>query len=486
MDLAEIFPWNDNFATGITSIDDQHKKLVQLLNRLANHLACQADLLTLGTVFSELADYAVHHFKTEEAIWQQYLPDDGWEIEHKQTHEKFLTGVLELKAEENCKPFEEVVEDILAFLTHWLAFHILESDQRMAKVVLALQTGMSLESAKMQADREMAGSTKVLIDTVLSMYDNLSARTMQLMREITERQKVEAKLRLAANVFQNTLEAICITDAKVKIIDVNPAFCRVTQLNYDEIIGTSLQTLKSGLSDENFAAAIWQTIAESDHWSGEVWNRAQSGELNAEWLTLSAVKNEQNVITNYVGVFSDITHLIQHQRKLERIAHHDALTGLPNRLLLSDRLEMAIAHAERTRTYLAVCYLDLDGFKPVNDRFGHATGDQVLKEISQRFLKVIRGNDTVARLGGDEFVILFGDLQAPEGCQGLLDRLLQESVRPIRIKTVDDTVQVSASIGVAMFPTDGGDPDTLLHQADQAMYLAKRSGKSKYHRLPPP
>jgi len=474
----EVFPWNKNFETGIPLVDEQHQRLVHLLNILAGHLAYQSDLPALNNVFNELAEYAAYHFQTEEAVWHQFFPDDEWEIGHKETHKGFVAEVLRLRHEETTKPLHEVVEDILSFLTHWLAFHILESDKRMAKVALAVQSGMALEQAKEKSEQEMSGAMKVLIETVLSMYDNISARTLQLMKEVVERQKAEAKLRLAANAMENTLEAICITDADANVIDVNPAFYQTTQCAPGEALGKNLKTLKSGLENEKLSSAIWAAVAEKGHWNGEIWNRTKDGEIDVEWLALSAIKNEQGVVSNYVGVFSNISHLIQQQQRLERIANHDALTGLPNRLLLADRLQLAIAHAERTHGFLAVCYLDLDGFKPVNDSLGHAAGDHLLQEISQRLLTTLRGNDTVARLGGDEFVILFGDLKKPEDCTDLLDRLLQEIARPVTVR--NGIVSVTASIGVTLFPDDAGDPDTLLRHADQAMYRAKQLGKSRY------
>jgi diguanylate cyclase (GGDEF)-like protein len=220
-------------------------------------------------------------------------------------------------------------------------------------------------------------------------------------------------------------------------------------------------------------------IRHKIHWSGEIRNRAKSGELGAEWLTFSSVKDEQGKIINYVCVFSSVTHLINQRHHLEQIAYHDALTGLPNRLLLSDRLELSIAHAERNNDSLAVCYLDLDGFKPVNDSLGHAAGDEVLRVISQRLKKVVRGDDTIARMGGDEFVILLGNQKSTSNYMDLLDRLLHEAALPIQIQ--NDTAKVTASIGVSFFPKDGDKPESLLQCADEAMYQAKRLGKSRYN-----
>lgn len=480
IEVVEVFPWNKNFETGIARIDKQHKRLVQLLNLLASHLAYQSDMPTLNNIFNELAEYAAYHFEMEEQVWHRYIPGDAWEAQHRAVHSSFVSAVFKLKEEENVKPLHKVVEDILSFLTHWLAFHILESDKRMAKVVLAVQSGLPVDQAKELAEKEMSGALKVLIETILTMYDNLSARTLQLMREVIERQKAEAKLRLAANVFSTTLDAICITDPAVVVIEANPAFFQATQYAEDEVLGKNLKELKSGLEDEKVSSAIWKTVLEKGHWSGEIHSRAKSGEVEAEWLTLSSIKDEEGAVSNYVGVFSNVAYLIKRQRKLERMAHHDALTGLPNRLLLSDRLELAMARAERSQDYLAVCYLDLDGFKPVNDRLGHAAGDCLLREIARRLKESVRGNDTVARLGGDEFVLLFTELHKPHDFMGFLDRVLHEVERPVQIDNEAASVTVTASVGITLFPSDDGDPATLLHHADTAMYQAKRAGKGCY------
>lgn len=478
MSMFEVFPWNENFETGIAQIDEQHRRLVNLLNLLASHLAYKSDMLVLDNIFNELAEYALYHFQTEESIWQQFLGDDEWEQQHKKSHHNFVTEVLKLKQDDEEKSFDEVIEDILSFLTHWLAFHILDSDKRMAKTVLTMiNSDIPLSEAKLQAEQQMSGSTRVLVDTILAMYNSLSNRTLQLIREITGRQKAEEKLRLAANVFDHTLDAICITNAEFIIIEANPSFYKITGLSESEVLNQDLCLLKSGLLDEKQIDLFWNLLNKSGHWSGTIHSRRKAGEIEAEWLTLSSVKNEVGEITNYVAIFSNITHLIEQQQSLEKMAHHDVLTGLPNRLLLQDRLKLAIAHAERTQTNLAICYIDLDGFKAVNDLLGHVAGDQLLQEVAHRFLKILRSHDTIARLGGDEFVALIGDLKNNEDCLVLLDRILTEVAQPIDIE--GKVVKVSASMGVTLFPTDNSDPDMLLDHADQAMYQAKL-GKSRY------
>ena len=341
-----------------------------------------------------------------------------------------------------------------------------------------MQSGLSLEEAKIQSKLGMSGGMKNLIETVLTMYDDLTSRTLDLMKEIIERQRAEAKLRLAANVFENTLDTICITDAEANIVDINPAFCDACDLTHEELIGKNLKTLKSGLDDQDFSSAIWETVNFKGHWCGEIQNRRPSGELQTEWLTLSSIRDEQRKITNYVGVFSNVSQLFQRQHKLEFLANHDPLTGLPNRILLADRLQLAIARAKRTSEIFAVCYLDLDGFKPVNDRFGHVAGDQLLCELAKRFKNIVRSNDTFARVGGDEFVIMLGEMKSPDDCKAILDRLLEDVKQPVHIG--NNTVHVTASIGVAIFPDNGSDSETLLKLADQAMYVVKESGKSRY------
>lgn len=206
LDAFEVFPWNKNLETGITLIDTQHKKLVALLNRLAAHLADRSSEIEITEIFNELVAYTDYHFKTEESIWQPNFLDDPWFTEHHHTHNAFIEKVSEFKNQDTPLPLDEVVADVLGFLTHWLAYHILDSDKRMAKVVLALQSGLPLEQAKQQSELEMSGSMKVLIDTVLSMYDSLSSRTMELLREKSEHKRAEEALQASEERWRFVLE----------------------------------------------------------------------------------------------------------------------------------------------------------------------------------------------------------------------------------------------------------------------------------------
>lgn len=478
-EVTMIFPWNSNFETGLDIIDQQHQKLVELLNRLASHMAYGSDTLTLNLVFDELADYAVYHFKTEEAVWHQYLPDDEMTVAHRQTHRSFFTDVLRIKQDRLGLPSVAVVEEVVSFLTHWLAFHILESDKHLARIVLALQQGLCLEDAKIQASVEMSGAMRVLIETILKMYDNLSAKTLQLMREIANRQRAEAQLRMSKDVIDSTLEAIFITDAEGQIIDTNPAFCEDAGRTHEQLLRMNIRAVKPDLFTHDKTAEIWQAATTYGHWSGEIMGHASDGEMQAGWLALSALKDDRNAITHYVGVFSSVAQLIRRQGSLEKAANFDGLTGLPNRRLLQDRLGQSLLHSKRSGKLLAVCFIDLDGFKKVNDAWGHHAGDELLRVIAARLGKLLRGDDTVARMGGDEFVLLLGGAQSELDVKSLLDRVLQDIAQPILI--AEHSAQVTASIGVTFYPDDMSSPDELLSHADEAMYVAKREGKSRYH-----
>ncbi|MEH6651666.1 MAG: EAL domain-containing protein [Motiliproteus sp.] len=302
--------------------------------------------------------------------------------------------------------------------------------------------------------------------------------------DITEQKKNEAQLRQAASVFMNSQEGILITDGNNCIVDVNPAFTHITGYSFSEAIGKSPNILSSDRHSSDFFKQMWQSLSENGSWQGEVWNRRRSGEVFPERLSINAMQGEDGKITQYVAVFSDISRFKEHEAALHRIAHFDPLTGIPNRRLLGERLELAISRANRSRHAFALCYLDLDGFKPVNDQHGHATGDCLLVELTQRLLGMLRPDDTLARLGGDEFVLLLTELADPQDIHITLERILSSISRPVLIN--DKRLRVTASVGVAMYSNESSeDADSLLRKADQAMYQAKDRGKNGYHLYDP-
>ncbi|MFH1659217.1 MAG: EAL domain-containing protein [Pseudomonadota bacterium] len=289
---------------------------------------------------------------------------------------------------------------------------------------------------------------------------------------------VEKQLTLHATAFRSAHDGITLTDAAGNILDVNPAFTRITGWERSEVIGRNPRVLKSGRHDREFYEAMWKSINETDSWRGEIWNRNKYGEIYPELLSISAVRESDGKLTNYVAVFSDIGRLKAQESQLTQMAYYDPLTELPNRTLLADRLVQGIAQTRRTASLMAICYLDLDGFKPVNDTWGHGAGDMVLIEIANRMRQIMRGGDTVARLGGDEFVLLLLGFVSEAECHEAIRRLQAQIALPLTV--LPEPVSISASVGVTLFPQDDQDPDTLLRHADQAMYRAKQAGKNCY------
>ncbi|MCU0933106.1 MAG: EAL domain-containing protein [Thiobacillaceae bacterium] len=313
-----------------------------------------------------------------------------------------------------------------------------------------------------------------LADRVLGLF--VEAVSAELMRG-----RAEHRLRQTASVFEHSQEGILITDPRGTIIDVNQAFTRITGYSREEALGCNPRMLNSGRQDASFYSALWQDLQRNRYWTGEMWNRRKDGELFAVRETISAVLGEQDEVQHYVSLFSDITALKQQQAQLEHIAHFDALTHLPNRVLLADRLKQAMAQAGRHQSLVAVAYLDLDGFKAINDNHGHDVGDRLLVGLAERMKHALRQGDTLARLGGDEFVAVLLDLQSQDDSLPIVERMLAAAAQPVPVDGLD--LRVSASMGVSFFPQaeDKVDADQLLRQADQAMYQAKQAGRNRYH-----
>jgi len=302
--------------------------------------------------------------------------------------------------------------------------------------------------------------------------------TCQLAAVAIEKSQNDQQLLLASHVFKDSREGITITDSDGKIVDVNPAFCNVTGYSREEVIGENPSILKSGKQSDEFYADMWKSIHEDDYWQGEVWNRKKNGELYAELLSISALKNDKGETLHYIALFSDITNAKRQQEKLNLMAHYDLLTQLPNRALFTDRFHQAVAHSKRTNTQLAVCFIDLDNFKIVNDKHGHQVGDQLLVEVAKRIKSCIRQEDTVSRQGGDEFALLLSNIESYEQCELTLERIHDELAQPYYIGDIHH--KISASSGITLYPQDNGEIDTLLRHADKAMYQAKLAGKHRY------
>jgi diguanylate cyclase (GGDEF)-like protein/PAS domain S-box-containing protein len=327
--------------------------------------------------------------------------------------------------------------------------------------------------------REAARTTWLLTAGLLALTLGLaSVFFVWFERAALARWDADRDMRLASSVYVHAQEAITITDLEGHIVSVNDSFTRITGFTEDEVLGHNPRILSSGRQSAEFYADMWCALKEKGHWEGEIWNRRKSGEVYAEMLNIAMVPDEEGQPQNYVAIFMDITQQKNHHAELERIAHFDVLTGLPNRVLLADRLKQALAQAQRRGTLIAVVFLDLDGFKAINDDFGHGFGDQVLMALSTLLRDCLREGDTLARMGGDEFVAVLGELSEVKECEQVLERLLAAAASRLDIQ--GQVIQVSASIGASLYPQDGTEPDILLRHADQAMYEAKQAGKSRY------
>ncbi|NEV62132.1 sensor domain-containing protein [Thiorhodococcus minor] len=301
---------------------------------------------------------------------------------------------------------------------------------------------------------------------------------VETLRDQTARCRAESRLRLIASVFESSQEGILITDPRKRILDVNAAFTRMTGYSREEVLGKTPGILRSGLQDACFYEQMWRQLERDGHWQGEIWNRKKSGEVFPETLHINAVKDDQGGISHYIGTFLDITDLKTTQQRLVSLSHYDPLTDLPNRVLLVRRLHQAMARALRFERLVAICSLDLDDFKRVNDKYGHEAGNALLVKVANRLRGTMRVYDVAGRLGGDEFVLLLTDLLSADELDEILGRIFTQVTRPYDVG--DLAIRVSASIGVTLYPLDDSDPDTLLRHADHSMYQAKQLGRNRY------
>ncbi|MGE1082240.1 bifunctional diguanylate cyclase/phosphodiesterase [Pseudomonas shirazensis] len=300
---------------------------------------------------------------------------------------------------------------------------------------------------------------------------------LTIARDITERHLMQEKLQLAATVFENTAEGVLITDTDQRISAVNRAFSEITGYSEIEALGQTPRLLASGQHDSAFYVAMWHQLTAEGHWQGEIFNKRKNSELYPSWLTISAVRNSEREITHFVAVFADISSLKHAQAKLDYQAHHDPLTGLPNRALFENRLHAALQCSQVSNRQGAVLFLDLDRFKHINDSLGHPVGDLLLKGIAQRLKEQVRDVDTVARLGGDEFIILLPGLHKPSDASAIANKLLACFSAPFQAG--EHEFFTSASIGISLYPQDGSDVASLIRNADAAMYRSKAKGRNR-------
>ena len=732
MKKITIFPWDDNFNTGIEKIDKQHKKLVNIINDLATQFTYSAEKINLNTIFDELLDYTDYHFNTEETIWNKYLANTKSEKKHKIIHAKFIDTVKGLIDSQKEKSHYEVAKNTLGILVHWLVEHILVEDRLLAYTVLNIQSkDYSKEEARQIATQKIQKHQQTMLEIILKVYDALSNNILLLMQkiqieadlklqyaqqstffqtiintlpnliwlkdkegkyltcntkfeqlcgmkkeqiegktaydfftqklaaslsksdvealksnssikntewvtflndghqelmeiikaplydvsknvigvlgighditirtaetrrleyalrgssdglwdwnmdnnevyfspryfemlgykedelpghlttfenllhpkykaavykmaddyikgkrnnfsiefemqhkngswvwilaraklatnkdgtlvqpmrmvgthvDITQRKNSEKKLAEAALVFHTTSEAILFADKEGLILEINPAFTTLMGYTKDEAINQKTSILRSGQHSKEFYANLWDTILHKGSWKGEIWNKTKNGDIVPQLLSINSIKNENGHIEKFLALFTDISKLKQKEAELNYLAHHDPLTGLPNRTLLQARLEQTLSSAKRQRHKTALFYLDLDNFKSINDSFGHPIGDQLLLEATKRVQNILREEDTFARVGGDEFIIVLSGIRSLNTITKKLDSIIALLEKPFLLDT-DKEIYSSISIGVSIAPNDASSSNTLIKNADIALYKAKRAGKNMY------
>jgi diguanylate cyclase (GGDEF)-like protein/PAS domain S-box-containing protein len=307
--------------------------------------------------------------------------------------------------------------------------------------------------------------------------DDNTRRIVGILQDVTQRHRDEALLRQSSVVFETTAEAIVITDAERRIVAVNSAFSRITGHSGEAAIGHDPDILlRTAPALDHYASKL--QVGGPGFWEGEVRNHRSDGDAFPAWQNVSVVRDSSGQLTHYVTAFSDVTAIYEAQERLHHLAHHDPLTGLPNRLLFDDRLQIAIDQATRNEQRCLLLFLDIDGFKVINDTLGHAAGDELLRIIGARLRSVLRTTDTIARLGGDEFVILIGSIN-PEYAAQLAQKILEQLRIPVPIG--NEHLTVTGSIGIAVFPDNGANSQELMRAADMAMYTAKSEGRNRFH-----
>ncbi|QIR14611.1 bacteriohemerythrin [Shewanella aestuarii] len=484
---VDIFPWNDSFNVGVSEIDQQHEVLVRLLNEVASCIAFQRADINLDKLITELVNYAVYHFETEEKYWNEMLPASVHTEQHKKGHASFVNQVNDLKQDINHLPEDVWLEKLLSFLASWLASHILESDKYMALLVFAIKSGMNLEQASIVADDKMVKASKETINVILAAYKSLSENTIRLMREIKTGNQTLEKLIEIDQHLQDAMDYAQIGRWSFpyngKTADWSVQMYRIFGLEPDTEAGP--ETLCK-IMDEDYQQAFYNSLqhcfatGEEHHVEYPI-VRPKDGQTR--WIECRGklIYGNDGSPLKISGFIQDISVRKENEAKVSQLAYFDPLTSLPNRQLLFDRLNQAIALSERNKDFYALLFIDLDDFKTINDSRGHEYGDILLQQAAIRIQQCIRKGDTIARFGGDEFVVVLSELDKTELKAAAISKQITHKIllslsAPYEILT--QQFDSSASIGIMMFNGSQISASKLMRQADIAMYQAKKSGKN--------
>ena len=488
---VEIFPWTDNFNTGLTEIDQQHHQLVTILNDLAMHVAFQPDdSREFNRILDALVEYTRYHFRTEESIWHQHLPDDEEELRHLGGHRSFIEKITRSSLEPTSGRPDEQARELLAYLTGWLASHILEHDRKLALLVQEHQAGADLKEAKQRADEKMRGSARQLTDMILSIYGSLARNTLQLISEISERQRAQQALRLANVAQQESLgrlqvllessqDGIIEMDGAGFVTGWNPQAERIFGYARARAMGQELAELivPPAYRDAHRKGVAKLNTPEASTMLGKrlevIAMRADGSEFPLE-LTIAGM--EWKGVQSYSAFVRDISERKAAMARMDRLVNHDGLTGLPTRQLLIEGLDSMIGTCQRHGSQAGLLLVDLDHFKAINDSQGHAVGDLLLQQVARRLQEVTVGVVMVARMGGDEFAVLLDEQPEAAGVtKATSQKLLLAIGQPYSL--AGQETRITACIGVVVFGGIGQNPEALLRHANIALFHAKQEGR---------
>lgn len=356
-------------------------------------------------------------------------------------------------------------------------YSILFKDERTCHQLFA-RLSLNEESNESVVKKYRKNGEALLTKLRIKELSNSSFRYIIVFTDITKQMDMKRPLALASQVFQHMNEGVMITNDQGRIIFVNPSFQKVTGYSEKEVIGEKPKILQSGIHDALFYSKMWDAILTKGFWQGEIWNKRKNGEVFPECLTISAIRNREGKVINFVGVFTDITVKKMTEKELKKLVHYDSLTGVVNRYSYMKRMESLIHTSRKYHQQLAVLYLDMDRFKQINDNLGHDAGDQLLIEVANRLKGLLKDKDIIARLGGDEFVITLANIKHPREPYLLSEKIIQVLNSPFWI--CNQEIYTSISIGISVFPDDGHSVGNLLRASDKAMYEAKSQGRNRF------